>query len=1073
MLAGVVLIGAGWLTYLLSSGPVHVPLLASFMSEKASNGPARLTIADTLIDVSAGDGVRVIVREALLTVAGEVPVDVSLPLVEAPVDFGALMSGKIEFSSLTIDRPLVTIGVKEGGEPVLPKMNLTMEAVNRVSNVVEGAFSRRKLEHVSVQNGTVVVQGAVARNFSGIDAQITWDQDRTIHAKAKVAGRVEPWTIEFLRKAPLDGKDRSIAMVVDGISLADLVNPAKVPRSGMDLGIPLQMKFETGLSGDGVFRYANFVGRVAEGVFHIGPTPIHFDDAALSLVWTGDDPKIKVTRSHAINGNTQIFFTGEIAPPDGETADWNIQLSTDFAQFGSSDVPLPPFIVNDMTFSGRFEQASRTLFLDNILIAAGKARAYMAGSVQIRDDGPYLALAIDGERVPVGLAKHLWPITVVPPARQWVIERIKSGMIEEARADLSLRPAAFNPDDPDPGWSGDDMTVSLKFSNARIAPVGEVPDAYNLSGTMNVENEVMTVHAGGGLIYTGSGAQVSVPDVTFQIQRLREKVDKLGVLDLELDGGVREIGRIFNSKPFRVLEKSGLTPGAIAGKGRSWVHAEFPVRKNIDLSAVKWDAKAESANFSLNKPVRGHTIKDAEIKLNADREQVAITGKGILDGLPADIDLLFPLGDSGVEGRQGVVLNVTAKQLKQNGIDLSALLEGPMTLTVDDANGGQAFNVDLTKTVVRLDALGWTKGAGVPATAQFLVKTSDQGYHVQDFTLRSEGVDVNGSMTLSKSGELETASFATFQLRAGDEASVSVQKTKGGRYKVAMIGNSFDARGLIRELRKPSTGTDDQGSSGLTKGLAVTASLSRVTGFNGVRLNDFVGLIEANKNGVTKADLSGSLDGRSPFKFSLQAAGTGKVADGDFGDAGATLKFLDLYERMRGGQGKLRVNMYDTKTWDGSFRVRELSITQDPALKRLSSDPSLVRSQLRNDGGLKLPAAQNGESSFQTLDILFTRAGDLLTIHKGGLKGAVFGGTVSGTVDLASQTMDLTGTFVPIFALNNIFSKIPILGFALGGGSGEGLIGVTYRVTGEVSDPKLSVNPILAIAPGIFRKMFQ
>jgi hypothetical protein len=1074
VLAGIVLIGAGWLAYLLSSGPVHVPLLAGFMSEKASNGPARLTIADTLIDVTGGDGIRVIVREALLTVAGEVPVEVSLPLVEAPVEFGALLSGNIQFSSLTIDRPLVTLGVREGGEPNLPKMNLMMEAVNRVSDVVEGAFSRRKLERVSVQNGTVAVQGAIVRNFSGIDAEITWDQERTIHARANVAGRVEPWTIEFLRKAPLDGKDRSIAIVVDGISVADLVNPVKVPKAGKDLGIPLQMKFETGLSGDGVFLYANFVGRVAEGVFHIGPTPIHFDDAALSLVWRGDDPKIKVTRSHAINGNTQIFFTGEIVPPTEASSDWTVELSTDLARFGSSDVPLPPFIVNDMSLSARFEPASRTLFLDNILIAAGKARAYMVGSVEMRDDGPYLALAIDGERVPIGLAKHLWPITVVPPARQWVINRIKSGMIDEARADISLRPSAFDPNDPDPGWSGDDMKVSLTFSNARVAPVGEVPDAYDLSGTLNVSNETMTVHAGGGLIYTGSGAQVSVPNVTFQIQRLREKVNKLGVLDLEMEGGVREIGRIFDSRPFRVLAKTGLTPGAIAGDGRSWVHAEFPVRKDIDLATVQWNAKAESGNFSLNKPVRGHTIKDAEINLRADRRQVAITGKGVLDGLPADIDLLFPLGDSGVEGRQGVVLNVTAKQLKKNGIDLTALLDGPMTLIVDDANGGQTFNVDLTKTVVRLDALGWTKAAGVPATAEFLVKTDDEGYHVQDFVLRSDGVDVNGSMTLSKAGDLETASFATFQLRAGDETSVSVQRTKAGRYKVAMIGNSFDARGLIREVRKPSTGSAGQGGSDLIKGLSVTASLSRVTGFNGVRLNDFVGLIEANATGVTKADLSGSLEGRSPFKFSLQAAGTGKVADGDFGDAGATLKFLDLYERMRGGHGKLRVNMYDTKTWDGSFRVRELSITQDPALKRLSSDPSLLRSQLRNDGGFRLPAsAQNGESSFQTLDILFTRAGDLLTIHKGGLKGAVFGGTVSGTVNLASQTIDLTGTFVPIFALNNIFSKIPILGFALGGGSGEGLIGVTYRVTGELSDPKLSVNPISAIAPGIFRKMFQ
>jgi len=1073
VLVGAVLIGAGWLAYLLSSGPVRVPVLAGLMAERASSGQNHLTIADTLIDVSHGDGIRVIVREALLRVGGDVPVEVSLPLVEAPVDFSALLSGNIHFASLTLDRPLVSIGVGDGAEPTLPRMNLVMEAVNRVSDVVEEEFARRQLQHVLVENGTVVVQGALPRNFSGIDAHITWDADRSIHAKATVAGLVEPWTIEFLRKAPVDGKDRSIAMVVDGISVADLVNPAKVPKAGRDLGIPLQMKFETGLSGDGVFRYANFVGRVAEGVFHIGPTPIRFDDAALSLIWTGDDPRIRVSRSHAINGNTQIFFTGEIVPPDEQSADWQIGLETDLAQFGSADVPLPPFIVNDMSLSARFEQASRTLFLDTILIAAGKARTTMVGSLQLRDDGPYLALAVDGERVPIGLAKHLWPITVVPPARQWVIERIKSGMIDRASADISLRPAAFDPNDPDPGWSGDDMKVSLEFSDARVAPVGEVPDAYHLSGTMTVDKETMTVQAGGGLIYTGSGAQVTVPDVTFQIRNLREKVNKLGVLDLQLDGGVREVGRIFNSKPFRVLAKTGLAPRAIAGDGRSWVHAEFPLRKNIDLNEVKWTATAESSDFSLNKPVRGHTIKDAEIKLTADRRQVAITGKGILDGLPADIDLLFPLGDSGVEGRQGVVLNVTAAQLKKRGVDLTALLDGPMTLIVDDADGGQMFNVDLTNTVVRLDALGWTKAAGVPAIAEFFMKTGDEGYQVQDFVLRSDGVDVNGSMTLSKAGELETASFATFQLRAGDEASVSVQRTKAGRYKVAMIGSSFDARGLIRQVRKPSTGNGDQDGGGLDKRLSVTASIGRVTGYNGVRLNDFTGLIEADKNGIAKADLSGSLDGRAPFKFSLQPAGTGKVADGDFGDAGATLRFLDLYERMRGGRGKLRVNMYDTKTWDGSFRVRELSITQDPALKKLSSDPNLFRSQDKNDRGRRMPVAQNGESSFQTLDILFTRAGDILTIHKGALQGAVVGGTVSGTVNLAAQTMDLTGTFVPIFALNNVFSKIPILGFALGGGSGEGLIGVTYRVTGDVSDPKLSVNPISAIAPGIFRKMFQ
>jgi hypothetical protein len=62
---------------------------------------------------------------------------------------------------------------------------------------------------------------------------------------------------------------------------------------------------------------------------------------------------------------------------------------------------------------------------------------------------------------------------------------------------------------------------------------------------------------------------------------------------------------------------------------------------------------------------------------------------------------------------------------------------------------------------------------------------------------------------------------------------------------------------------------------------------------------------------------------------------------------------------------------------------------------------------------------------------------------------------------------------VPAFALNNLFAKIPILGLALGGGADEGLIGVTYKVTGAIGDPVLTVNPASAIAPGIFRKLFE
>jgi hypothetical protein len=66
----------------------------------------------------------------------------------------------------------------------------------------------------------------------------------------------------------------------------------------------------------------------------------------------------------------------------------------------------------------------------------------------------------------------------------------------------------------------------------------------------------------------------------------------------------------------------------------------------------------------------------------------------------------------------------------------------------------------------------------------------------------------------------------------------------------------------------------------------------------------------------------------------------------------------------------------------------------------------------------------------------------------------------------------MRGTFIPMYALNNMFGQIPLFGIFLGG-SKEGLVGVTFEVVGPTSGPTLHVNPISAVAPGLLRKFFD
>jgi hypothetical protein len=54
-----------------------------------------------------------------------------------------------------------------------------------------------------------------------------------------------------------------------------------------------------------------------------------------------------------------------------------------------------------------------------------------------------------------------------------------------------------------------------------------------------------------------------------------------------------------------------------------------------------------------------------------------------------------------------------------------------------------------------------------------------------------------------------------------------------------------------------------------------------------------------------------------------------------------------------------------------------------------------------------------------------------------------------------------------------VFQKLPIFGPLLGGRDGEGLFGITFAIRGPLDKPDFKVNPVSALVPGAFRRMFE
>jgi len=186
-------------------------------------------------------------------------------------------------------------------------------------------------------------------------------------------------------------------------------------------------------------------------------------------------------------------------------------------------------------------------------------------------------------------------------------------------------------------------------------------------------------------------------------------------------------------------------------------------------------------------------------------------------------------------------------------------------------------------------------------------------------------------------------------------------------------------------------------------------------------------------------------------------------------DAGALLRFLNLYSRVQGGS--LAMQLSGQGTMQGTVDIRNFQIVNEPKLRSLvSTTPSGSDRNLDQATRGKIDASKvyfdRGYAEIQ-------RGGGTLSIEKGVLRGPVIGTTFEGIAYDADNRMNLTGTFLPAYGLNSIFGDIPVLGALLGNGPNGGLIGITFRLTGDVKAPKLEVNPLSAIAPGIFRSIFE
>jgi AsmA-like C-terminal region len=464
--------------------------------------------------------------------------------------------------------------------------------------------------------------------------------------------------------------------------------------------------------------------------------------------------------------------------------------------------------------------------------------------------------------------------------------------------------------------------------------------------------------------------------------------------------------------------------------------------------------------------VMSQKLEANTLKVTGNNQGYQVKGDVKINGQAATLDYRKPAdGDADIK-MQATLDDASRARL---GLDLGPSISGaiPVKVVGKIASGDRdsRVGVEADLTALKLDNIlpGWVKLPGKSSRAVFNVVPKAQSTRFEDIVIDGGGVSIKGSLEVDQNGDLMNANFPTYSPSEGDKTSLKAERGPDSVVKVTMRGDVFDGRGFLKSAMS-GTSSKEERNKAKNLDLDVDLKLGAVAGFNGeaVRSAD---IKMSRRSGVIRGlAMSGKVGRDTPLSAELRNRGPGQGRDVivlQTNDAGAFFRFTDIYSKMIGGQLSLAMEppTVDPSPREGLINVRDFTVKGEAQLERAAAGAA--------------PGGQSSGVAFSALRAEFTRQSGQFSVRDGVVKGPAIGLTIAGNIDYINNQVRMNGTIIPVYGLNNIFGQVPVLGLLLGNGNNEGLIGLTYEVVGTPDKPVMRVNPISAMAPGVFRKIFE
>ncbi len=1008
----------------------------------------------------------------------------TMSAVNMELDPLALIEGRVEIASVAAEGIALDTSLLPQGDPV----DLTALRVDALPKALSAAFDNLDFLERFVQRGgtnSVHISGfsvKIARQegdpISLVVDNLTFErtEPNMLHLYGKVAVNGSVATLDVKADQQEAGHSSSLIAKISNLDLKPLTmafDPNGTPRQGFMTFADITLSAVKGEAG--VDPKLNAAIDVRPGVLYMDRDMQELTQASINLAYNFDHQTLEIAPSKAQFVGTVAPFSGALIDLDRIDANAGKGFGIDFvikdgvaASALSGETP----IRFDGRAVGRFLSATKEFQFDNLGISTPQGALFGSLHMKLGDSSPEISFGGRADKLDTTVVKQLWPFWMASKPRTWVEGNLFGGSVTNAVISVFI-PAGRLREASQTGklqLGKNELHIAFDIDGARLNVPGEIPPLRDAKAHFDLTGPTMVVAIKTATSYFSTGRTITLNDSSFSIPATYDK-PLMADLELTISGSGDAIGELLTYKPLEVLQRTEFKPENFNGKIVAKVDARIGLIRDQQPPPPDWQATLNLDNVDLLKPMNNRKIDNLTGQISADPQSVHLQAQAQIDGIPAQIDMVEPTdGKSTV--KRGRVITATLTDAQRDTVlpGLRDMIDGPVKVEltrIDDDR--QGVKVDLGKAALTVPWIGWSKGAGIPAIAQFEASGPDNQTALKNFTLKGDGFGVSGDLLISK-GNLSSANFDSVKLSALDNFALSLKRGKGGGYDISVSGDSADIRPILARLKASSSGGQAGSRDDASGSAIVRTNLDKVIGFNDEAIANLKGVYSISGGKTTSVDFTGVTLSGEAFVTQMSKGNNGVIRITS-GDAGAVARFTDLYKHLKGGLLNLSLRSIGQDDWDGSLDIRNFAIIDEKKLSTIVSTPSG-----QNGKSLNSAVKQNIDTRSQNFERGFARLvlrDGALSVENGVVRGVQVGATFQGMLKDANGKMDMTGTFMPAYGLNRLFAEVPIVGFILGNGSDRGLIGITFRLTGSFEKPNMQINPLSIIAPGVFRQIFE